>query len=109
MKRLAYLLTQLAEEASEVSLITLKAQQFGLAERYNQGPTNAERIQEELTDLVTLVDMLNDEFGTTFQLNPCDVKRAKVDHWYEYSLRCHAFIDGHDIAVDTPAEKVVEI
>ncbi len=61
MNRLQYLLTKLAEEAAEIAQISLKTQQFGLDERYNDGLSNKERCHQELDDLNGVIQLLNDE------------------------------------------------
>jgi len=97
MDRQQYLLTKLAEEASEVAQIALKTQQFGMDEsRPNQPYTNRERIHQELIDLLTIVLMLNDETDLDFEFDVEDdpeiasrseMKRAKVEKYYEYSRK----------------------
>jgi len=88
MDRLQYLLSKLAEEASEVSQIALKSQQFGLDEVYPKvGISNKERIHEELNDLMAIVGMLNDEFYFSFTNNfghHLD-KEDKVNRYFEVS------------------------
>lgn len=88
MNRTQLLLAKLAEEAAEVSQIALKSAQFGLEERLAGQPyTNAERVNQELTDLMAIVQMLNEEFGLGFVLDPQRVlaKMAKVNHYANYS------------------------
>lgn len=85
MDRIQYLLSKIAEEAAEVAQMAAKTQQFGLQERYQNGPTNAERLRAELSDLQTVVGMLTQETGHSFgvtcaQVNPDKVD--KVDHYY---------------------------
>ena len=88
MNRFQFLLTKLAEEASEVSKIALKTQQFGPSERMpGQDLTNVERTHQELNDLFAIVDMLNEEFGFEFSIDGRHIhdKKKKVNHFYEYS------------------------
>ncbi|MEM8499880.1 MAG: hypothetical protein AAF542_17790 [Pseudomonadota bacterium] len=79
-----HLLGKLAEEASEVAKIALKAQQFGLHEvREGQSLSNAERIYEELNDLEASVRMLCD--NTAFWFEPDEPSiRDKNDRVYKY-------------------------
>ena len=89
MNRKQLLLCKLAEEASEISKIALKTQQFGFNEiKPDQGLTNAERIYQELDDLAAIVEMLKDEFGFGYSPNreAIDDKKYWVNHYAEYSV-----------------------
>lgn len=95
LTRYQYLLTKLAEEASEVAQIALKTQQFGPYEVYpEQSLTNTQRIHAELIDLLAIVGMLNKEFNFKFELDSEDnfkrmiAKQEKVDKYYRYSQSC---------------------
>lgn len=57
MTKEQYLLTQLAEEAAEVSQAALKAVRFGLNDTYPlvTSPTTLERLKAELSDLVGVI------------------------------------------------------
>jgi len=83
-----YLLTKLAEEASEVAKISLKTQQFGFNEVCpGQRFTNAERLHQELDDLQAAIEMLND-VGLGYIPNPVaiETKKDKVFHYLKYSV-----------------------
>lgn len=90
MNRIQYLLSKIAEEAAEVTQMVAKTQQFGLKEKYRTlGPTNAERLGEEVTDLMTVLGMLSTETGIEFgitveQMSP--EKVDKVNHYYRLAL-----------------------
>lgn len=89
MDRLQLLLCKLAEEAAEVSQVALKAQQFGLSEKHaDQNATNSHLIQKELTDLVAVVLMLNDEFEFGFELDEIamNLKRHRINQYAKRSL-----------------------
>lgn len=86
-----HLLTCLSEECVEVSKDIHKALRFGLDDRNvldPTGPTNRERIIEELNDLMTVIVMLEDE-----QILPRDwssisaqsVKRNKIRKFIQYA------------------------
>lgn len=61
MNKIEYLLTCLAEECDEVSQRAHKAQRFSLPEiQKGQSQTNAERISEELKDLISIGYWLED-------------------------------------------------
>ena len=62
MNREEYLLTCLAEECAEVAQRVSKALRFGLNEVQPGQPfTNAERIADELTDLIAVAHILHQE------------------------------------------------
>ena len=87
MNRLQFLLTKLAEEASEVAQIALKTQQFGLDEVY-QVDSNKTRCHAEINDLLAVVYMLNAEFDFGFTPNEQSIidKAEKVNKYYQYSV-----------------------
>lgn len=79
---------KLAEEASEVSQISLKTAQFGLDETYT-GSSNKTRVHAELNDLLAIVDLLNKEFNFGFESNPEAHARKveKMEYYYNYSKK----------------------
>ncbi len=89
--RLNYLLGKLAEEAGEVAQDAMKCQAFGLDERYQDLPTNKERLSIEIQDLAVIVTMLNEEFDLGCK-NPTPEfekkKRYKVNYYYDVSKQC---------------------
>lgn len=88
MDRLQYLLMKLAEEAVEISQISLKSAQFGLNEKHpDLTETNKERIHAELNDLNGIITMLNCEYGFDYLMNTKAMykKIDKVNHFYGYS------------------------
>jgi hypothetical protein len=93
MNKANHLLTCLAEECAEVSHRICKAMRFGLEEiQPGQSLTNAQRIAEELDDLVAVIEMLEDEglvprTGTTQSI---ERKKAKVRSFMEYAEQCGA-------------------
>lgn len=90
MNRITYLLSKVAEEAAEVAQMAAKTQQFGMDERYRQGPSNAERLRAELTDLLTVFGMLSVETGFDFGVAVRQMsaeKADKVDHYYRLALK----------------------
>lgn len=101
LTRYQFLLTKLAEEASEVAQIALKTQQFGAEETCpGMNLTNTQRIHEELIDLLAIVGMLNKEFNFEFELNSEDnfqrmiAKQKKVDKYYLHSQNC-GMVEDH--------------
>ena len=88
MNLVQFLLSRLAEEASEVSQIALKAQQYGIDEKWTDSPrTNAERIHIELDDVLALVELLNDH-GFNFVSSPArrNAKKQKIFKYLKYSI-----------------------
>ena len=79
MTKHQFLLIKLAEEASEVAQIALKAAQFGAEEIQPVQPprTNAQRIQIELHDLYTVVLELEEA--------------CVLPQWYEVDSAQHRF------------------
>ena len=105
LTRYQYLLTKLAEEASEIAQIALKTQQFGADEVCpGQEHTNTERIHKELIDLLAIVCMLNEEFNFGFNYfnvikeaaYKIEAKQNKVDKYYQYSQDCGMVEDNLD-------------
>jgi len=91
MTNAQYLLGKLAEEASELAQIAIKAQQFGLGEtQCGQGddfPTNAKRIEAEFNDVLGVIDMLNEEAFAGIDEDPAKIqtKKMKVAKWRKYA------------------------
>lgn len=85
-----HLLTCLAEECSEVAHRVSKALRFGLKE-IEPGKTadNATRIAAEVTDLLAIVDML-EERGVLKASREFTAKKEKVLHCMEYANQVHA-------------------
>lgn len=82
MTREQLLLGKLAEEGVEVAQIALKAQQFGMNEvRAGQSLTNAQRVHQELDDLMAQIEMLNDECALGYVPNRerIEAKKKKVN------------------------------
>lgn len=91
MNRVQYLLTKLAEEASEISQIALKTQQFGLDEKLpGQDLTNCDRIEMEFNDLLGVIELLNQEFGCNIRQDDVAIKAKgeKINKYYQYSIEC---------------------
>lgn len=92
MDRVQYLLSKIAEEASEISQIALKTQQFGVYEMCpDLEETNVQRINKEFNDLLGVIQLLNKELGVyEIQFNPelVEKKIEKVEKYYQYSINC---------------------
>lgn len=94
MNRLQFLLNLLAEECTEVGQRASKAIRFGLNEvQKGQDLDNKERLHLELTDLVAVVLLLNNEFEFNFDFDDLDwaaikAKHEKIEKFYEYSKKC---------------------
>jgi len=86
ISREEYLLTCLSEEASEIIQRASKVIRFGF-DGIEQGQrlTNRERLRAELTDLLALVAMLNDECDLEYTTDQTAIraKIAKVETYYQ--------------------------
>ena len=83
-----YLLCKLAEEASEVAQRSLKAAYFGLEEEQCLGiGTNRVRLIRELNDMLSSVDMLNNEYNFNFEPDTLhvEVNQEKINKYYMYA------------------------
>lgn len=98
MTREDHLRVIVAEEAVEVAQRASKCARFGCGEvQPGKGKNNAERLFLELTDLLTVVEMLAagnptvaaaDESVAANGEELADAKREKVEHFLEYSDKC---------------------
>jgi hypothetical protein len=90
MNKTQYLLTKLAEEASEISQAALKAQQFGFdsINPYNQY-TNLESLHGELNDLWAIIEMLNENHNFMYapSSDAIKLKKEKVEKFYHYVIQ----------------------
>lgn len=92
MKKTQFLLVKLAEECNEVAQRALKQFQFGPLEvQKGQDLTNAERLKQELVDLLSVYKLLIDELEipeiTSRELyEGLENKRKKLAKYLEYSI-----------------------
>lgn len=90
MTKTQFILSKIAEEASELSHAALKAQQFGIFERDSDAPTNYELIQAEFNDLIAEVGLLN--IVADVDIRACQVavdrKIEIIEHYFGYSIAC---------------------
>lgn len=85
LTRNQYLLLKLEEELIEAAHRVSKAIRFGLDEvQDGQIQTNAQRIEDELTDALTMVEMLDGKLH--LRLDGGYSRRSKVEDWYQYSV-----------------------
>lgn len=85
MSREQYLLTKIAEEASEVAQIALKTAQFGLqAQGPCQTKPNFELLRGELNDLLAVVEMVAQECNVDLFVDDdaVEAKKLKVNTFY---------------------------
>jgi hypothetical protein len=92
MNQNEYLLTQLASEAAEVAHIVTKMLQFGGSEAMPGQPyTNAQRVTQEILDLMGVLSMVVDEGllnmpeGLAFD-DIIERKRVKVRKYMAYAM-----------------------
>lgn len=92
MNKMQYLLTKLAEEASEIAQIALKTQQFGIDEQCpGLDQTNIQRVDYEFNDLLAVVQLINSELGYTCLFeNAGHIRRKqeKITKYMQYSIEC---------------------
>jgi hypothetical protein len=87
MTREEHLLVILSEECNEVGQRASKALRFGLDEiQAGQHLTNAERITQEMNDLIGVFQMLVNEINVP-EINPrkVDDKKYRIEKWLKYS------------------------
>lgn len=100
MNRSEHLLTCLSEECVEVSKDIHKALRFGLDDRNvldPTGPTNRERIIQELNDLAAVLRMCQKEGILPEQFRDEDAmeaKRLKVEKFIQYAKEQGALQDA---------------
>lgn len=100
MNRKEHLLTILAEECNEVAQRTSKALRFSLEEiQPGQNMTNADRILQELYDLLAMVEMCQDEghiprWGTDRVVFQMTAKKHKVENHLTISKDNGALTDS---------------
>lgn len=96
MKPTEHLLTCLAEEAGEVAKDVHKSLRFGLNDRNvlkPDGPTNRERLIEELNDFMAVVDMLvqREILPANWQnSDKQEAKQHKVAKFMDYAVQVGA-------------------
>ena len=79
-----HLLTCLMEECAEVQKAASKALRFGLKDGYpGSGVTNAVKIAEEVTEVIAMIEMLQ-EYGIKQPLFPRKLKEEKKNRVREY-------------------------
>ena len=86
MNRVQYLFNLLSEEASEVAQNASKCIRFTpfhKSPKYTEN--NIERLQTEITDFVTIIQMLEEELRHKFDMTPSEDKRERVEQYYEIS------------------------
>lgn len=111
MNRLQFLLNLVAEECTEVGQRASKAIRFGLNEvQKGQDLNNKERLHLELTDLVAVISILNNEFDFKFTYFNIDwdavsKKKDKIEEFYEYSKQC-GMIHEEEVKKDFKLEDV---
>lgn len=100
MNRTEHLLSCLAEECCEVGHRVSKALRFSLAECQRGQPlSNAQRISEELTDLVAVAKMLRDA-GIIPEFENVEAERTKqlrVEAYMLHAQRVGALRDAFDL------------
>jgi len=82
-----YLLLCLSEELGEVAQNIIKALRFTEDHQYYE-ESNIERVQKELTDVFSILTMLEGE-GLRFSKTPCFQKMERTEMLWQLSNRLH--------------------
>ena len=87
MKLRHYLYSKLAEEAGELAQIAIKTSLFGESStdpRETTGETNLEKLEKELTDIIAVVALLNEQLDLEYDLDEkhLDLKKISVLKMY---------------------------
>ena len=89
MTRDEHLMVIAMEECHEVAQRLSKALRFGMEEvQPGQHMTNRERVTVEVADLRAMFDMLGIDDDSPFVHRLALEKRAKVEHFLNYSAEC---------------------
>lgn len=101
MDRAEHLYLKLVEECSEVQHRVLKLLQFGLGEKEpGQNLTNIERLGNEINDVLTVIEMLEDNgyiFIDRANFNEyAKTKMEKINHFRDYSISLGCVEERHD-------------
>lgn len=80
------LLVQLGEEGAEIAQAVSKALRFGLEDDYKDGPTNKQKLTQEVADLIAVFNKLV-MLGILDDIthNQLLAKYDKIDKYLEYS------------------------
>ena len=98
MTKQEHLLSCLSEECCEVGHRVSKALRFGLDEiQPGQPLTNAERISQELNDLIAVAEMLEESGAVPRNQTLADIdrKKAKVETFLRYAEECGVLSADH--------------
>lgn len=86
-----YLLSKIAEEASEIAQIAIKTQVFGFnsVDPRENGENNLEKLEKELLDLLAVVQLLFPDYnstgcGTMTDFRAIDYVRMKQQKLHQY-------------------------
>lgn len=86
MTRLEHLLVCLIEECSEVQKEASKALRFGITDKYKERKRPCDALSQELVDLFAVVDMLEEEEDSLFNLRTSEFLKMKKDKVEKYIL-----------------------
>jgi NTP pyrophosphatase (non-canonical NTP hydrolase) len=95
MNRIEHLLACVAEECAEVAQRALKAQRFGLLEiQPEHALNNWQRLIEEFTDLLAVIEMLETSSGSPYCIlcERVEAKKRKVERFMAYAEEQGALI-----------------
>ena len=84
MNKVEYLFALVSEECSEIAQAANKCVRFTPHHAHYE-QSNLERLQVELTDLMTVLQMLSEELKVEFVLAPCEAKRFRIEKYMKIS------------------------
>ena len=93
MNRKEYLFSLLTEEASEIAQAANKCNRFTPGHAYYE-QSNIERLQTEITDLVTVLELITRETGYEFSLAISDAKIERINSYMQISREMGTLQDG---------------
>ena len=88
MNKEKYLLLCLIEECNEIEHRACKAIRFGLNEKQpGQDKTNAQRLHDEINDLMGVISLLNQQFDFKYEpsVQAMQDKQKRLEKYYRYS------------------------
>lgn len=92
MNKQEMLLTLVMEESCEIAQAANKCIRFKPNHNHYEN-SNLERLQIEITDLVTVLKMLSEHMKIEFDLTPSDAKRFRIEKYLEISRKMETLID----------------
>jgi NTP pyrophosphatase (non-canonical NTP hydrolase) len=84
MNKQEYLFNLVGEECGEVAQAANKCVRFTPHHAYYEH-SNLKRMQIEITDLMTVLSMLQEHLNIEFDFKPCEEKKARIEKYMQIS------------------------